>query len=371
MKKIKILFTIPNFDTAGSGKVVYDLAKGLDKEKFDVSIACRNSKGTFFSEIEKLNIPIFFIETAKPLRPYHSLYFRIQPFRDFLKKHQFDIVHSWNWSSDWSEVLATRFSGAKFIYTKKAMTWGNLHWKIKSYLAHFIITINEEMRAFFSYKKAQKLLPLGIDTNYFNPNHFEKSNDKQVFKIITVANLVMVKGLETLIKAIAELHNPKIQLDILGEKRIEILEDGSQYDYYEVLKNLVSEFNLENQVHFLGMQTDVRPFLVNSDLYVIPSKKEGMPMALVEAMTMEIPVLGSNIPGIHYVLKAFPELLFEVGNTTELGEKILQLYQKTTSERATIGVSLRAYCKENFSIENFIKQHADLYHKIISNATID
>ena len=50
--KIKILFTIPNFDTSGSGKVVYDLAKNLDKEKFDISIACRNNKGVFFKEIE-------------------------------------------------------------------------------------------------------------------------------------------------------------------------------------------------------------------------------------------------------------------------------------------------------------------------------
>ncbi|WP_348799484.1 hypothetical protein [Flavobacterium adhaerens] len=39
MKKLKILYTIPNFDTAGSGKVLYDLAQNLDKDKFEVHIA--------------------------------------------------------------------------------------------------------------------------------------------------------------------------------------------------------------------------------------------------------------------------------------------------------------------------------------------
>ena len=366
--KINILFTIPNFETAGSGKVLYDLAKGLNKEKFDVSIACSNNRGGFFSTVESLGLPIHILDSTKPLKPYYNLYFRVKPFICFLKQHQFDVVHSWNWSSDWSEVLATRLSGAKFIYTKKAMTWGNIHWKIKSYFSSFIITINEEMKDYFPSKKNQKLIPLGIDTNYFNPKKFEKNNNNQVFKIVTVANLVMVKGFETLIKAIAELDNPKIQLEILGEKRIEILEDGSEYNYFEVLQGLVSKLNLENQVKFLGKRSDVRPYLASADLYVIPSKKEGMPMALVEAMTMEIPVLGSDISGINYVLNAFPELLFEVENYKLLSEKILDMYQKTPFERTTTGVALREYCLTHFSMEKFIEAHEDLYRKMTLNA---
>ena len=365
--KIKILYTIPNFDTAGSGKVLYDLAKGLDKDKFEVSIACSHSKGEFFSVVEELGLPIIILDTTKPLKPYNNLIFRIQPFTSFLKKNHFDIVHSWHWSSNWSEVLATRLAGAKFIYTKKAMTWGNIHWKVKSYLAHFIITINEEMRAYFSYKKNQKLIPLGIDTNYFNPNGFEKSSNNQVFKILTVANLVKVKGLETLIKAVFELNNPKIYLDIIGNNRIEILPDGSKYNYFEVLQSLVFELNLEKQVKFLGERADVRPFLASSDLYVIPSKNEGMPMALVEAMSMGIPVLGSNISGVNFVLNAFPDLLFEVGNYESLSEKIMELYQKTPSERKSIGVALRQYCQTHFSMDEFIKAHENLYRKMTSN----
>ena len=168
MKKIKILYTTPNFDTAGSGKVLYDLAKGLDKSKFEVHIACKNNKGNFFAEVDRLGLPIHFMDTTTPVRPYFSLWSRLKPFHDFVKINKFDIVHSWHWSSDWTEVLGAKLGGAKFVYTKKAMSWGNVHWKIRSFLSDFIVTINEEMRNYFPNKKAQQLIPIGIDLDYYN-----------------------------------------------------------------------------------------------------------------------------------------------------------------------------------------------------------
>jgi glycosyltransferase involved in cell wall biosynthesis len=355
MGKIKILYTIPNFDTAGSGKVLYDLAKGLDKEKFEVQIACNNNKGAFFPIVESLGLPIHIIPTTVRLRPYLTLLFRIRPFRAFVRQHQFDIVHSWHWSSDWSEVIASRWGGAKFVYTKKAMTWGNVHWKIRSYLSNFIITINEEMRNYFPDKKAQKLIPLGLDTQYYSPGLFPEKQASAIFKIITVANLVPVKGIELLIKAIKLSDNTNLRLEVLGDDRD---------PYAEVLKGLAKELQLESQISFPGKHTDVRPFLAQANLYVIPSRKEGMPMALVEAMAMGIPVLGSNIPGIHFVLRDFPELLFESSDADALSRKILLFYQKTAEERAHVGQQLRKYCIDHFSMGKFISEHEDLYLKL-------
>ena len=54
-KKIKILYTIPNFDTAGSGKVVYDLMKNLDRTIFEPEICCFHTKGSFLEEIERVS----------------------------------------------------------------------------------------------------------------------------------------------------------------------------------------------------------------------------------------------------------------------------------------------------------------------------
>lgn len=355
MKKIKILYTIPNFDTAGSGKVLYDLAKGLDKEQFDVAIACSNTKGAFFKEVEALGLPIHIRSLTKPIKPYYSLLFRIRDNIKFIKAQQIDIVHSWHWSSDWTEVVASRLGGAKFVYTKKAMTWGNVHWKIRSYLSNFIITINEEMKSYFPTKKAQQLIPLGLDTEYYNPALFQKKGSA-VFKIITVANLVPVKGIEVLLQAVKLLNDASVSLEIVGDDRDVYVAD---------LKQLVLELGLGQQVTFMGKHTDVRPFLAQANLYVIPTlnlgRKEGMPMALVEAMAMSVPVLGSDISGINFVLKDFPSLLFEAGNSVDLAHRIADNIQLTSQQRGLQGKVLRDYVLEHFTFEHFIQRHQELY----------
>ncbi|WP_051238697.1 glycosyltransferase [Gaetbulibacter saemankumensis] len=362
-KKIKILFTIPNFDTAGSGKVVYDLARGLDKALFEVHIACNHKRGAFFKTVEALGVPIHIIKTTINYRPYLSLLKRLVPGVRFFKSQQFDIIHSWDWSSDWTEGLAARLAGIKWVYTKKAMSWGHKHWKIRSFLAHYIITINNQMCDFFPWKQHQKLIPLGIDTQFYSPDHFKASQEpynNSAYHIITVANLVPVKGIEILIKAVSLLENPKVKLSIIGDNT------GHYGDY---LKELCKTMRLDQQVVFLGKQTDVRPYLVTADLFVIPTlnkgRREGMPMALVEAMSMGIPVLGSDIAGINFVLKDFPELLFESGNVEVLADKIRLQMQYSKAQHLALGMLLRAYCNTHFTYELFIKQHEDLYLEIL------
>ena len=360
MKKVKLLLTIPNFNTAGSGKVLYDLAKGLDKSKFEVHIACFHKEGAFFTEVEKLGLPIHIIETTCKPRPYWTILSRIKPYKNFIKENNFDVVHSWHWSSDWTEVLGAKLGGAKFVYTKKAMSWGNVHWKIRSFLSDFIVTINEEMRNYFPNKKAQQLIPIGIDLDYYNAKHFAINKDSNYFTIITVANLVPVKGIEVLIDAVCKLDNPKIKLSILGDNNNE---------YGKTLQQKVNELGKQEQIVFLGKHKDVRPFLANSDLYVIPTlnegRKEGMPMALVEAMCMNVPVLGSDISGVNFVLKDFSEYLFEASNSDELAAKIDLMISKTEEERKHIGSTLRNYVVNNFSMEQFISAHEELYLSLV------
>ncbi|HUH27119.1 glycosyltransferase, partial [Gelidibacter sp.] len=275
-KKIRILFTISNFNTAGSGKVVYDLVQGLDKTKFDVEIACGGADGAFFKVVESLGFPIHVFETKTPYKPYYNLLSRIWRISKFYKQHHYDIIHSWQWSNDWTEALAARLVGVKWLYTKKAMGFNNRHWRIKSYLAHFIVTINDEMRAYFPNKKAQALIPLGIDTDYYNADAVTEPIEVDTSKlhIITVANLVPVKGIQVLIEAVHRLHDQNIKLSILGDY---------DNDYGHAMVALSARLGMQMQIHFLGKQLDVRPYLAVANLYVIPTldegRKEGMPMA--------------------------------------------------------------------------------------------
>src|SRR5690606_16710253 len=99
----------------------------------------------------------------------------------------------------------------------------------------------------------------------------------------------------------------------------------------------VADFQLTEQVIFLGKQPDVRPLLAKAQLYIISSKQEGMPMALVEAMTIGVPVIASDIPGNNFVLQEFKNLLFPLEGSDALAQKISDMKRLTDFERENLG----------------------------------
>ena len=252
-KKIKILYTTPNFDTAGSGKVIYDLVANLNRELFSPEILVKHTRGSFFKEIEKLNVPIHVFPYETSYYPLWSFTLRLWKVVRFFKSLNVDIIHSWHWSSDFSEPLAARIAGIKFIYTKKAMGWGNKSWRWRSKLSNHIVAINKTMMIEFfdnSLKEKSTFLPLGIDTEVFSPQTYNSSIaakyqiDKNDFVIITVVNMVPVKGIEILIEAVILSKIPNAKLLIVGD---------DQNDYGKQLKE---KYKSQKNITFTGKQID-------------------------------------------------------------------------------------------------------------------
>lgn len=363
-KRIKILFTIPNFETAGSGKVVYDLVKGLDKSMFAPEICCFHEEGDYFKVVQTLGVPIHVFEFATPYKPFISLPFRVFKIAQFFKKHQFDIIHSWHWSSDITEPLAAKWARVSFVYTKKAMGWGNRAWIWRSKLSDKIITINKEMLLFFEGMEDKIIqIPLGIDLSYFKPLkkcYFTPNGlqfSEQDFVIVSIANLVPVKGIEILFDAVIKLNCCNIKVLHIG---------GAENDYGASLK---LKYNKNSNIYFIGKQLDVRPYLSVADLFVIPTKnegrKEGLPIAPIEAMASERIVIGSQIPGTKDILKSFPQCLFSSNNDSELANKIKEIMAMSLNERNHLSKSMRAYVESVYSVNMFIEKHETLYKEIM------
>ena len=358
--KIKVLYTIPNFDTAGSGKVVYDLVKGLDKTVFAPEICVFHTRGAFFKEIEKLGVPVHVFKFETDYRPFATLLFRVLKISKFFKKHQFDLIHSWHWSSDITEPLAAKLAGIPFVYTKKAMGWGNKSWLWRSKLSTKVIAINKDMMQQFFNRMPEKAinLPLGVDTETYKPQEQSESLRKELglnkddFIIISVVNMVPVKGIEILLNAVRQIKDPKIKVLIVGN-------DASAY-----ATDLKSEFS-EKEFMFLGKKMNVKEFIALANIFVIPTKdegrKEGMPIAPLEAMAMGIPVLGSNISGVKDILEAYPEFLFEPSNAADLAEKILLFKAEKNFDKAKLVKKIQ----NEFSLKAFIEQREKVYKSLI------
>lgn len=360
-KKIRVLYTIPNFHTAGSGRSVYDLVDRIDKTIFEPEICCFHDKGAFYKEVEKLGVPIHIFGFTTNYRPRLTFIFRVLKIMRFFKKNRFDVIHSWHWSSDISEPLAARLAGIPYVYTKKAMGWGNRFWDWKSKLSTKVIAVNEDMVSLYFSNMLNKIekFPLAIDTNRYQymPKSEELMQQLGIstfdFVIVSVANLVPVKGIETLLEAINNLNDGRIKTLIVGD-------DNNEYG-----QELKIQYENNKSIMFIGKQLDVKPYLALADLFVIPTKdegrKEGIPNAPLEAMAMERIVLGSNISGIYDILNPFPDCMFKADDVNSLSKKIETVMNMPVAEKKELSKAMRQRVVDVFSIEDFLKNHQSLY----------
>lgn len=364
-RKAKILFTIPNFDTAGSGKAMLKIITRLDPEVFEPHIACLHDRGAFFNIVKASGVPVH-------IYPYfHSMSSRFNGILQCWKKRKFyasfDLVHSFHYADDYSEALAARLGGCRWIYVKKNMNWGTGAWNLRTKLAHGVIAQNTDMlKLFFAHKNPKVLIPRGVDTNEFSPqppaaallDEFGLSEGHQV--ILTVANLVPVKGIEFLIEGFSIIKDmfPKAVLMIVGD-------DSS--DYAAGLKSLAATMN--DRIIFTGKRPDIKDFQSIATVFVLPTlnkgRQEGSPVSLLEAMAGGTCVIASDVAGIRDQLQHIPEQLFQPGNARQIAEKLSLMLSMPASDRQALIVKQLEIIQHDYTIEKEVARHEAFYSQIL------
>ncbi|MBP9760707.1 MAG: glycosyltransferase family 4 protein [Candidatus Magasanikbacteria bacterium] len=172
---------------------------------------------------------------------------------------------------------------------------------------------------------------------------------RNTFIIGSIGRLAYQKNYEFLIEQMIELHNqiPNIRCIIIG--------DGPQKNK---LQKLVASKQLTHCVLFTNSLVDAYQFLSAFDMFVLPSRYEGMSITLLEAMTAGLPILASDVQGNHDIVSHAGEL-FVFNNSTQFQEKTLNIiqnkaYRKELSQKALIE-------SKKFSMEHTGEQYIHLY----------
>lgn len=180
------------------------------------------------------------------------------------------------------------------------------------------------------YTKASKLKVIGegssngIDTRYFNSSIVEayKSDfTKNRFLFCFVGRIVGDKGINELISAFTRLQRDydDIGLLVVGEFEKE-LDKISPESEKQIFGN--------SQIEFVGFQSDVRPFMKASDVFVFPSYREGFPNVVMQAGAMGVPSIVSNINGCNEIIKNGENgIIVPVKNVEQLYDAMKTLYQ--------------------------------------------
>lgn len=215
------------------------------------------------------------------------------------------------------------------------------------------------------------LLEQGVkqENLYYIPNGVElktdvelslqtKSNKKDYFEILFVGNFIQgpIKGLDVLIKAIGVVFksNPNIQLNILGK--------GDKSIYSKMIEDL----GIKNNILFLGSQNSY-DYYKKSDIFVLPSRSEGMSNSLLEAMSLGLPCIATNVSGVSDIIDDGENgFIVEIEDYKDMADKIIQLIENEELLKKFKNNSIQKI-KNKFSMEKIAEMYYKLYNSLIRN----
>ncbi|MEW5917473.1 MAG: glycosyltransferase [Gemmatimonadota bacterium] len=209
-----------------------------------------------------------------------------------------------------------------------------------------------------------RVVPNGVDVERFERASADGSSVRRQFAIPceapvvgTVAVFRKQKRLDTWVEAARMIHDrqPNVHFLLVG--------DGPEREH---LHAQVRDINLENVVHFTGAHSDVRPFLAAMDVFLVSSDYEGLPVALLEAMSMECGVVSTTVGGIPEVVRhGVNGLLVDAARPMLLAEAALQLVQ-SPSRRADCGRTARQTVIDGFSARHMTRQLESIYVEVLN-----
>lgn len=295
-----------------------------------------------------------------------------------IREQGYQVLDTQNIQSKFWGSLASLWSGAALVSTLNswyAFEHGG-RWKGKLYtalelatnfrLGGYIVvseTVRDAVQA--AHRKSPVFLiynAIGLDVNSINGDRqwlaetFGIPRDALV--CLAVGRLVWAKGYEDLLDAMRMVvaENSSIHCLVLGDGELRAS-----------LEEKIRQDNLANRVILAGYQPRdiVLSALKASDIFVMPSRQEGTPLALLEAAAMGVPILASACGGIpEMVTDGEQALLVPPGNSPMLAQALLQL-AKDPELRARLVRNARARVQQSFSLEAQVRATVEVYQKVL------
>jgi len=355
---LKILHIIDSLAPGGAERLLAEMVPRLNGETVKVDVLLLDDTPHPFLEDLRTHNKVKIYTFGK-----HSIYnpifiFKIAP---FLKNYDFVHVHLFP-ALYWTALAKILFfSKTKLLYTEHSTTNKRRRYLLSIWTDRFIyrryckiVTISNEVKvALIRHLKMKGsgfvTIANGVDLEKINqaqPTDRTKFADEATKIIIQVSRFTPQKDQETLIRAIPFIEKP-IKLLLVGQGFL-----------MEEMKELVDSLDLNGQVFFLGVRTDVPNLIKMADVAVLSSHYEGLSLSGLEAMASGTPLVASNVPGLSNLVFG-AGVLFNLREETDLATKINRLL-KDNEYYTQISKSCMARAKK-YSIERMVKNHLKLY----------
>lgn len=336
----------------GAQMVLFNNTEGLINKGHNVHIVT-GKKGALTERLEKLNVKITCIPSLKREISPKNDYLCYKNIKELLKQEHPDIVISHSSKAGILCRLACHRLGIPNIFTVHGWSFTPgikglkryIYLGIEKFMGRFtdhLITVSE-----FDYvlgKKNNIVHESRMRTIYNgSPDFLKKSTGHAKEKALTIlmtARFSFQKDHLTLFKALQSLKDKNIKVDLVGHG-----------DLYEEFVELSNEMNINNLITFHGESNDIPSFLNKADIFVLTSRFEGLPLSICEAMSVGVPIVASDVGGVHEMVKdGYNGYLIPKENSDYLTVKLTDLIANDAL-RKEMGQNSRKTFLETFSTD--------------------
>jgi glycosyltransferase involved in cell wall biosynthesis len=362
-------------ETSGPGgaeTVIFNIAKNLDRNQYTprVGLFC---DGWFAEHLAHHGIAVDIIQSKKSW----DLTF-LKDLMNYCSANKIDLIHAHLPGANLYGSVAGKMLGIPVICTLHnemiiagyVERFGSIKRRIIRSLATRYVVVAKYMQQDYIVKG--KFSPRKMVTIYngLSDSDGQSTFDLDAFKrdidfhegeilITNVANFRPPKGHRVLIEAAHLVHQaaPNVKFLLIGDEG-----DGSIIGY---VRDRIKEWGLADNVKLLGFRKDVYHILRNSDIFLLASNSEGLPISVVEAMLASKTVVATDVGGLsEIVVSGKTGFLVEPNNPKAIADTLLNLVNNAKL-RSEIGDQGHQYALATLSIKSMIDQYQKLYRELI------
>lgn len=320
---MKIIQIMPEFGLAGAEIMCENLVYELKKMGNEIMIiSLYNYHSAITERLEKSGIKIKYLD-KKPGLDF-SIFFKL--FKIFYKEKP-DVIHTHRYVMQYVIPIAVLTKIKNRVHTIHNIAEKEVGYSARKlskifykYFSVIPVALSEAIQKTIinEYGIKKRNVPV-----IFNGINLEKCilkinySSDQTFSILHIGRFSEAKNHFELLKAF-KIFNDKYPNSVLN-----LIGDG---ELKEKIEDYVKNNHLEKFVKFLGLQSNVYPFLNKADIFTLPSKYEGIPMTLIEAMATGLPIVATEVGGIPDMLKNNESALITKVNVEEVAEAFEKLF---------------------------------------------
>lgn len=370
MKPARVLHLIDSLHLGGAQEVILTLVRGSDPAKFEHEVATLHGHGVYWDRMQAAGFTLHSLSPSKYIPLYIPNLIRL------LRHGQFDLLHCHLGASNILGKPLARWLGLPAIlshdHTNDAQRienrtvflldrWANRY-------ADWFVAVSESCRNFLIQSEdipehKITLVANAIDSDHYRPGTIPRLEARQKFSLppeapvlAGVGRLTPQKNFLLFLDVVADLQREIPDLHIL-------LAGTGPED--SLLRQHAASLGIADRVVFAGYVADSREVYAAADFLLMPSRFEGLPMTLLEAMSSGLPVVASALDGIAEVISSGADgVLAPPGDRDGFVRAVCELW-RNASARKTMGQAARETIEARYSARRMVSQIEEIYARLL------